>query len=184
VTTAADRRRRSLALALVGLVLAVVLGLAVRAPAARAACPLDDPLCDSAPTSTLDRETTTSLFDATPTSDVTETTERTTRSTTRSTTRRTTPATEPTTTTERSVTVVTTHDLLLPGDGTEGAESTTTTIERVAVGKSGLSDDQLIVLVVAGLSVVSLAMALLTWRYWSATRPVPEERAPSHAGRR
>jgi hypothetical protein len=80
--------------------------------------------------------------------------------------------------------VVTTHDLLLPGDGTEGAESTTTTIERVAVGKSGLSDDQLIVLVVAGLSVVSLAMALLTWRYWSATRPVPEERAPSHAGRR
>jgi hypothetical protein len=178
VTTAADRRRRPLALALVALVLAVVLGLALRSPAAHAACPIADPLCDTPGTSgTI--ETTTTLFDATPTIDTSDTV----RHTTSTTARRTTATTEPTTTTQRSVTVSTTHDLLVPGDGTEGAETTTTTIERVAVGKEGLSDDQLIVLVVAGLAVMSLAMGLLTWRYWSATRPIGEERRPSHAGR-
>jgi hypothetical protein len=182
VTTAADRRRRPFALAFVALGLAVVFALALRAPAARAArsaCPLADPLCDSS--TTLDTaETSTTLFDATPTTDPSDagrgspdTTER----------RRTTSTTEPTTTTARSVTVVTTHDLLVPGDGTKGAETTTTTIAKVAVGNGGMSDDQLIVLVVAGLAVMSLAMGLLTWRYWEATRPVAEERRATHAGR-
>jgi cobalamin biosynthesis Mg chelatase CobN len=179
VTTAADRRRRPFALAVAALVLAVAFALALRVPSAHAACPLNDPLCDSGTTTTLDHETTTSLFDETPTSEADPGTD----GTTRTTARRTTATTEPTTTTQRSVTVITQKDLLVPGDGTKGAESTTTTIERVAVGKKGPSDDQLIVLVVAGLAVMSLALALLTWRYWSATRPVADDRRPSHAGR-
>jgi hypothetical protein len=36
---------------------------------------------------------------------------------------------------------------------------------------------------VGGLAAMSLAMGLLTWRYWSATRPVGDERRPGHAGR-
>ena len=179
MTTAADRRRRPLALALVALVLGVVLVLGLRTPPARAACPLDDPLC--ATSTTFDTgETTTTLFDATPTIDTSDTVRRSTATTER---RRTTATTEATSTTQRSVTVSTTRDLLVPGDGTKGAETTTTTIEKVAVGKQGLSDDQLIVIVVLGLVVMSATTGLLTWRYWSATRPVVEERRPSHTGR-
>ena len=43
------------------------------------------------------------------------------------------------------MTVSTVNNLLIPGDGTKGAESTTTTVASLAKAKGGLSDDQLIV---------------------------------------
>ena len=70
-----------------------------------------------------------------------------------------------------SLTAATLHDVLVPGDGTEGAESTTTTQPELASADSGLSDEQLIFVIVAGLAMVALVVGVLTWRYWSATRP-------------
>jgi cobalamin biosynthesis Mg chelatase CobN len=161
VTTAAERRRRPRALAAAFLV-AVVAGLAgLAAPhAADAQACLLDPTCTS---STL--EPTSTTFDGTSTTDATVPRE---TSTTR---RRTTTTRELTTTTARSVTVSTLNDLLVPGDGTKGAESTTTTASAIATGQSGLSDDQLIVLIVGGLALVAILIGVLVWRYWSATRP-------------
>jgi hypothetical protein len=83
-----------------------------------------------------------------------------------------------TATTEELVTttvlrVSTSLDLLVPGDGTAGAESTTTT-ELVAAsgGKGGLSDNQLVALIVSGLALMGTAVGVLTLRYWRATQPV------------
>jgi cobalamin biosynthesis Mg chelatase CobN len=69
--------------------------------------------------------------------------------------------------------VTTSSNLLVPGDGTEGAQSTTTTTTRPAstVEDGGTSDATLIALVIAGLVAVALLVAFLTWRYWVATRP-------------
>lgn len=84
------------------------------------------------------------------------------------------------TTTERQVVVTTTTtvqvttslDLLVPGDGTEGAESTTTTLQMATrVSSNGTSDGTLIALIVGGLIALALFVSVLTWRYWAATRP-------------
>lgn len=79
------------------------------------------------------------------------------------------------TTSEATVTTVTTvSNLLVPGDGTHGAESTTTTSTELIAATAeddGPSDGTLIALVIAGLVVVALAVGILTWRYWAATRP-------------
>jgi hypothetical protein len=66
-------------------------------------------------------------------------------------------------------------NLLVPGDGTEGAQSTTTTtVEPVSTSSDGgLSDGTLIGIVVAGLVLIAIAVAVLTWRYWMATKPAP-----------
>lgn len=62
-------------------------------------------------------------------------------------------------------------NLLIPGDGTEGAESTTPTVGSTRISDSGPSDGTLIALVIVGLVVIAGAMITLTWRYWVATRP-------------
>jgi hypothetical protein len=69
--------------------------------------------------------------------------------------------------------VTTVNDLLVPGDGSEGAESTTTTALVAATGDDGISDDTLILLIVSGLAAIALLVGILTWRYWAATRPTP-----------
>jgi hypothetical protein len=86
-----------------------------------------------------------------------------------------------TTTTTEAETFTTAADLLVAGDGTEGSESTTTTEvgESQVVGTGGIDDNTLVALIIAGLVVVAVAVAVLTWRYWLATRPVP--RAPEGA---
>jgi cobalamin biosynthesis Mg chelatase CobN len=166
VTTAAERRRRPRALAVAFLV-AMVGGLAgLAAPhAADAQACLLDPTCTSSTT-----DQTGSTIDETSTTNETVPRE---TSTTRG---RTTTTREATTTTARSVTVSTLNDLLVPGDGTKGAESTTTTASAIATGQSGLSDDQLIVLVVGGLALVAILIGVLVWRYWYATRPTAADR--------
>jgi cobalamin biosynthesis Mg chelatase CobN len=94
------------------------------------------------------------------------------------------PAPRPTTTsvveveiTTTTLGVTTSTNLLVPGDGTEGAESTTTTetIAAVSDEDSGLSDGTLIGIVVAGLVLIAIVVGILTWRYWAATRPTPIE---------
>jgi len=78
------------------------------------------------------------------------------------------------TTTSTSLPVATSNDVLVPGDGTEGAESTTTTVPTTTTVSEDSGDDgTLVALVVAGLVLVALAVAVLTWRYWAATRPPP-----------
>ena len=74
--------------------------------------------------------------------------------------------------TSTSISVSTSQDVLVPGDGTEGAESTTTT----TVLPSTIADDQaddgpLLALIVGGLLLLAVAVGILTWRYWAATRP-------------
>ncbi len=77
------------------------------------------------------------------------------------------PAPETTTTLE----VTTSQDLLVPGDGTEGAESTTTTATPTRISNEGTSDGTLLALIVGGLVLLALVVSVLTWRYWVATRP-------------
>jgi hypothetical protein len=81
----------------------------------------------------------------------------------------------PTTTTTEAETFTTTANLLVAGDGTEGSETTTTTEvgETQVVGTDGIDDGTLVALIIGGLVVVAVAVAVLTWRYWLATRPVP-----------
>ncbi len=76
------------------------------------------------------------------------------------------------TTTSTSLDVSTSQNVLVPGDGTEGAESTTTTTSVPAT----IADDQadvgpLLALIVGGLVLLAVAVGILTWRYWAATRP-------------
>ncbi len=72
----------------------------------------------------------------------------------------------------RTRTFTTTADLLIQGDGTPGAESTTTTTRQVASeGNSADEESRMIWMIVAGLSGLALLIALLTWRYWLLTRP-------------
>ena len=82
--------------------------------------------------------------------------------------------------TQSTLTVTTLRNILVPGDGTEGAESTTTTEKALATGSDGLSDETLILLVVGGLGLVAAVVGMLTWRYWHATRPTV---APARPGR-
>ena len=166
MTTAADRRRRLFAI--VGALLVAAVWLVVAPRAARAiTCPVLNPSCNV--TSTTEVSSTSTSFEV---SSTTATLPRTTSTTAR---RRTTVTTDVTSTSARSVSVTTVKDLLVPGDGTQGAESTTTTLAKVATAKGGFSDNQLIGIIVGGLGLIAVVMALLTWRYWRATRPVVEE---------
>lgn len=139
-------------------------------------CPILDPDCATTTTSTPVDPTSTTVEDTTTTvEEITTTTERSTATT------RDQPATTEeevvVTTTEAPVT--TSSNLLIAGDGTAGAESTTTTATPVAsVRDSGLSDGTLIALMIAGLVAVAALVGVLTWRYWAATRP---PRAPRPA---
>jgi hypothetical protein len=78
-----------------------------------------------------------------------------------------------TTTTEPVTTLTTRSNLLVAGDGTQGAESTTTTLrtETRVQGGSGPSDGTLIALIIGGLVVVAALVGALTFRYWRATAP-------------
>jgi hypothetical protein len=80
--------------------------------------------------------------------------------------------------TQSTLTVTTLRNILIPGDGTEGAESTTTTEKALASGTDGLSDETLILLVVGGLGLVTAVVGVLTWRYWHATRPTVAQARP------
>jgi hypothetical protein len=76
------------------------------------------------------------------------------------------------TTTTTTLDVTTSIDVLVPGDGTEGAESTTTTTQTpTTISNDGTSDATLLTLIVGGLVLLAVAVSILTWRYWAATRP-------------
>jgi len=77
-------------------------------------------------------------------------------------------------------TPVTARDLLVPGDGSEGARSTTTTTTAPpeVAAPDGLSEETKIWLVVAGLVAVALLIGGWTVRYWRRTRPVPDAGEP------
>lgn len=122
--------------------------------------------------------TTTTEPDVTTTSTTLVRTTTTSRATTTTTARATATTARPTSTTAApsttttTVTVTTSSNILVPGDGTEGSESTTTTVATATkVKDGGLSDGTLIALVIAGLVVIAGVVAVLTWRYWVATRP-------------
>jgi hypothetical protein len=125
-------------------------------------CGLLDPDCLASTTSTTEETTTTE-------EETTTTQERTT--TTRE---------EVTTST---ITITTLHDVLIPGDGTAGAETTTTTAPGSVTGSSGISDETLIMAIVAALGAVAVIVAVLTWRYWHATRPRIVETPPARSAR-
>lgn len=162
----ATRRARLAALA-VSTLLAALLAMWLAAPARAQDCGVGDlPACVTTTT-----ESTTTIAPATTTVGPTTTT-----FTPRATTTTGRQATSTTaergqdTTTSTSLDVSTSVDLLVPGDGSQGAESTTTETPQT-VKDDGASDGTLIATVVVALVVVALAVSLLTWRYWSATRP-------------
>lgn len=71
-------------------------------------------------------------------------------------------------------TTSTSRDLLVSGDGSEGAQSTTTTsttLVEVAAEGDTLDEETRIWLVVAGLVVVAVLIGVWTWRYWVRTKP-------------
>jgi hypothetical protein len=83
---------------------------------------------------------------------------------------------------------VTQADLLVDGDGTAEPGAPPTTAPEATPGPSGPSDASLITAIIAGLLTIAVLVALLTWRYWVATRPglrpvepepVPEVRRPA-----
>lgn len=162
----------------VAAVLLVTLVVLSPSPAAAQQC-VPGVTCDSV---TTESTTTTSDVSTTTTEATTSTTARQTTTTARQTT--TTRAQATTTTTVETVT--TANNVLVPGDGTEGAQSTTTTTATTAtVSDDGPSDATLITLVIAGLLLIALVVAVLTWRYWVATRPpLLEDAAPSRPARR
>jgi hypothetical protein len=72
----------------------------------------------------------------------------------------------------QAITFTTAANLLVPGDGTEGAQATTTTTTAPPdEGSSADDENRLIWMVVAGLVGVAVLVAVLTWRYWLLTRP-------------
>jgi cobalamin biosynthesis Mg chelatase CobN len=108
----------------------------------------------------------------TTTEQVTSTTEQVTSTTRhRSTTTTERAVAEPTTTTE--LTPTTTKDVLVPGDGTKGAQSTTTTTIQTPtkISTDSSSDGPKIAAIIIGLLVLAVAVGILTWRYFVATRP-------------
>ena len=166
--------------ALRALLAAVLVAIAALVLLPRAAvaqdCPVLQPDCNAPSTSqrptstTVDRSTTSTTEEGSTDSGETSTTER----------RRTTTTEEVTTTT---YTVTTLHNVLIPGDGSAGAESTTTTAPGLITGRSGISDETLILVIVAGLGIVAVVAAILTYRYWSATKPRVVGPPPSRAQR-
>lgn len=177
------RARRGAGL-LAALIASVVVGL--MAPGTAAAQPCDDlqlPGCTTDPTEPPPTEPSTTIEATTTTAAAPTTTEPAVERTT--TTRRTATTTATTTgvvvatTTSSTISVSTSVNLLVPGDGTEGAESTTTSAApKLAAKDSGPSDQQLLGIVIGGLVLMALAVAVLTWRYWKATRP-PAREAPA-----
>ncbi len=170
MTAGATRARQLLA------ALALVLGWTAAGIALASSADAQDPTTTILPdlTTTTSSEPTTTVVETTTTEAPVETTAPTT----------TRPAPRPTTTTVVEVEITTTTlgvttstNLLVPGDGTEGAESTTTTESVVTISNedSGPSDGTLIGIVVAGLVLIALVVSVLTWRYWLATRPLPIE---------
>lgn len=118
--------------------------------------------CPTTTTPPSSSETTTSLVETTTTFKQTTTTRRQTATT----------AERVVTTTSTSLDVATSLNVLVPGDGTEGAESTTTTTQTpTTISNDGTSDGALLALIVGGLLVLAVAVSILTWRYWAATRP-------------
>lgn len=158
-----------LALALATVVAAVGL-LIVPSPVTTSASPVQNctttSLLEECPTTTNPVVTTSLVVSTTSTVRSTSTTARATTTTARQSSN----TVAPTTTTLPP----TTSNILVPGDGTDGAESTTTTLATATkVSDGGPSDGTLIGLVIAGLVLVAVAVAILTWRYWLATRPPP-----------
>lgn len=164
-------RRRRLA-ALVASVLLASLALLIGGSATpTAAGPIDCTLEPEAPecttttlvaTTTTLEETTTTVEDTTTTFEQTTTTRRQTATT----------AEQVVTTTSTSLDVATSQNVLVPGDGTEGAESTTTTTQTpTTISNDGTSDGALLALIVGALLLLAVAVSILTWRYWVATRP-------------
>jgi cobalamin biosynthesis Mg chelatase CobN len=170
--TGGARARRTFALVLalvvaaLGLLLAQLVASAQTQPEPCGAVPI--PGCTS---TTTQPDATTTLIDVTTTTTVaTTTTARQTATTVRPTTTTAGESAQEETTT--TLTATTQSDLLVPGDGTEGAESTTTTVVTATrVSDGGPSDATLITLVIVGLVLIAGVVALLTWRYWVATRP-------------
>ena len=176
--TASPRRRHLVALllaALVGVLSFLLPGVAAAGrgsisapvgecpPVTLEPCP---PVETTEPTTTSSETTSTTLVETTTTAPPQQTTST-------STVRR-------TTTTERQVVasttttlnVTTSINLLVPGDGTEGSESTTTTLQtQTRISGGGTSDGTLIALIVGGLLALAVFVSVLTWRYWAATRP-------------
>jgi cobalamin biosynthesis Mg chelatase CobN len=152
--------------AALGLLLAQLVASAQTQPEPCGAVPI--PGCTS---TTTQPDATTTLIDVTTTTTVaTTTTARQTATTVRPTTTTAGESAQEETTT--TLTATTQSDLLVPGDGTEGAESTTTTVVTATrVSDGGPSDATLITLVIVGLVLIAGVVALLTWRYWVATRP-------------
>jgi hypothetical protein len=72
----------------------------------------------------------------------------------------------------QGITFTTVANLLVPGDGTKGAQATTTTTAPPS-DEGGSADDEnrLIWMIIAGLAAVAILVAVLTWRYWLLTRP-------------
>jgi hypothetical protein len=72
----------------------------------------------------------------------------------------------------QGITFTTVANLLVPGDGTEGAQATTTTTAPTPdEGSSADDENRLIWMIIAGLAGVAVLVAVLTWRYWLLTRP-------------
>jgi hypothetical protein len=72
----------------------------------------------------------------------------------------------------QGLTFTTVHNLLVPGDGTEGAQATTTTTAPPPdEGSSADDENRLIWMIIAALAGVAVLVAVLTWRYWLLTRP-------------
>ena len=162
------RRRRLLALLVGSLLGLTVLGLtSVASEAAQVPG-------ESGPTTTTTTPTTTTTTLPPTTTTIAETTSTTVEQTTTTAARRQTATTQAeriaTTTT---VAVSTSINVLVPGDGTQGAESTTTTTVQTATKISSQDghDRLLITLVIVGLLLLAVAVGVLTWRYWAATRP-------------
>jgi hypothetical protein len=169
------RRGRLAALAAsAGFALAVLVGSSGGTPSAAAPtgeCPTPTLLpSDPCPSSTSGDDTTTSFEDTTTSFEETTTTFTETTSTRQPTA---TTQEEVETTTSTSLDVTTSVNILVPGDGTEGAESTTTTTETPTTisDDDGTSDGVLLAVVIGGLVVLAIVVGVLTWRYWAATRP-------------
>jgi hypothetical protein len=172
-----DGARRARLVALVASLLTALVVVALSSSGSPAdAAPLQE--CPSSTTQGQICASTTSSTTSTP---VPSTTSTTVPSTTSSTVIRTTSTRGQTaataervaTTTTTTLGVATSIDVLIPGDGTEGAESTTTTTETPTTVSDGdgTSDAALLGVIVGGLLVLAVAVGILTWRYWVATRP-------------
>ena len=107
------------------------------------------------------------------------------RSSETTTTRRQTPTTAEVvvTTTSTSLEVTTSNNVLVPGDGTAGAESTTTTTETpTTISNDDTSDGRWSPSSSAAWCSSPWPSAMLTWRYWVATRPPPAPTVGSDHG--